>query len=179
MKPRLFGLAFTALLLLALGLSAAACGGGGGGELSLQEYFQRLGSSFKDADQRSEALQDEFPAAFQEIEATQAALNGFGEILTDTLSKLDDLNPPREVKAAHDELLAAGADFAGIFQDFTDRVAELDSLSEFEELASEFLAEDAEFAAADERFTDACLALQGIADQNNIAVDLNCEGESA
>lgn len=163
-------------MLLALGLIAAACGGGGGGELTLEEYFQRLDSSFEDADQRSGALQDEFPAAFQEIEATQDALNGFGEILRDILSELDGLNPPTEVEAAHEELLAAGAAFAGLFQEFTDRVAELDTLSEFEELAGEFLAEDAEFAAADERFTDACLALQDIADQNNIAVDLACEG---
>jgi len=176
MKPRQIVLTFSAALLLALGALAAACGGGGEG-LSLQEYFQQFDAIQKDAEARFEALatpdpqatREEIAAVFLAFIKEAVAING------DTRDALADLDPPAEVKDAHNEFVGALGEAVEVTQGLSARIPDALSLAEAEALFSELFAEP-EAAAAFQRFSDACLALQDVADQNNIAVDLACGG---
>ena len=161
-------------MLLVLGTIAAACGDDG--ELSLEEYFQQVDQVGDDFDTRTEALEDAFPAAFEEPAATRDLFNAGLPIFSDFVDAIDDIDPPAAVEDEHNEAVAAGQAFEERIEDLVNRLADVESASELEDLFTE-LEEDPEFTAAEERFEAACLSLQGIADANGIAVDLECEEE--
>ena len=172
MNPRLL-LAIAAGVVLAFGGLAAGCDGDGG-ELTLEEYFQRLDATFQDADERGEALGD--PGGIvgdpqlsleQKRDAVTAFFNEFLAIITDVTGNVEALDPPAEVEDAHSDLLTALRGFQQSAPGAIDKVDTAQSESEFEALGEEF-------HSGGEGLEPACLALQAIADQNNIAVDLQC-----
>ena len=178
MKPRLFVSLFVGTLLLALSAVVAACGGGGGGggELTLEEYFQRLEAVSSAYEQRGDALFENFGEEFDteedQVRATQEFWKEFLVLLEEFIGDLDDVNPPSEAEAAHEDSVDAGGEMLEAFQELVDQVAQAETL---EELAERF--DDVEFEESSDRFGQACVALEAIADENDIDVDLDCEAE--
>jgi len=177
-KPRLFVPLVAAALVLAFGTVAVACGGGNGDGLTLEEYFQRLEALSTDNDQRGVALFESFGEEFsseeEQIRATQEFWKEFLVLLGQFVNGLDDIDPPAEAEAAHEESVDAGAVMLKAYQELVDQMAEAESVSE---LAEGF--GDIELGASSDRFEQACVALQGIADANGIDVSLNCGDEEA
>ena len=175
MKRRILPLAFIAALVLAFGAVTAACGGGGGEPLTLQEYFQRLDEVFENADERFLTLADQCEEIAEsegaEIAATRCFFNATTQVLREIIDEAEALDPPTEAEAVHDELVTAGADFRQLLEGLGERLADIESTSELEELS-----EDRELEAAGERFERTCFDLEEIARQNDIDVDLGCEG---
>ncbi|MEE8346479.1 MAG: hypothetical protein V3S20_03925, partial [Dehalococcoidia bacterium] len=176
-KPRLFVSLFVGALLFALSTVAGACGGGdGGGELTLEQYFQRLEAVASDYEQRGDALFENFGEEFdseeEQVQATQEFWKEFLVLLQEFVGDLDDVNPPSEAEAAHEESVDAGGEMLEAFQELVDQVTQAESITE---LAEGF--DDIELDAAGDRFEQACVELQGIADDNGIDVDLNCGEE--
>lgn len=174
MKPHRFVLLFIVALLLAVGAIAVSCGDSN--ELTLEEYLRRIEALSDQADERFEplveALNQEFDAEPDRLEATREFFRADIPIVRDFLEGVDDLEPPAEVEGPHEETVAAGAEFLEILEDFTDRITGVESTSELEELL-----DDPELEAASGRFEEPCFALQDIADANGIDVDLKCEDE--
>ena len=166
-------LAFPAILLAAMAAFAAACGGSGE-TLTLEEYFQRLDAVDNEADERGQAIEDEFPQAFEEPKPTQEFINSLTALVRDFVDGLEQIDPPAQVEDAHNEAAAAGTDLAQVLEEAAPQLESVESASELEDVIGDVFAENSEFAAADERFTNSCVALQQIADDNDIDVDLDC-----
>ncbi len=161
-------------LAVALVALAAACGGGGGKELTLQEYFQRLDAIAKDADARFQAgpfttIGDETATLQTRIDALRKALPEAISINKDAQSKLEELKPPAQAQANHDELVAALKAEIKAFEDSIGPAKDVKSESDFNDFFS-----DNKVDVAAQRFTDACNAAQKMATDNNISVDLKC-----
>ncbi len=171
MRLRLPLLLVIGVLLPALGAIAAACGGG---ELSLEEYFQQVDQAGDEFDTRIEGLEDAFPEAFEEPAVTRDFFTAAIPIFRDFIDGLAAIDPPAAVEDEHNEAVAAGEAFEERIEEFVNQLADVETSSELEDFFTE---EDPEFTAAEERFDAACLSLQGIADENGIAVDLECEDE--
>ncbi len=174
MKTRILPLAFVAALVLAFGAIAAACGGGGE-PLTLEEYFQRLDEVLDNADDRFEALVDQcredVESAESELAATRCFFDASAQVLKDVQDETDDLDPPAEAAAAHEELVTAGADFEQLVDDFGERFGDIESMSELEELS-----EAPELEEAGKRVEQACFDVEEIARENDIEVGLDCDG---
>jgi Xaa-Pro aminopeptidase len=179
-KPRPPALPFLAVLLLALG-TVVACGGGASPP---ERYFQKLEDTRQALSERFTSLQDEFETALasdateaETIEAAQDYYGGNLSLLEDTVSRLEEIEPPAEIAGAaqaHQEFVEAMKGFVAVFEDLSARAESAVSASELEGLLAG--AERDEFDAVSARFAQACLALQGLADANGIDADLNCEG---
>ena len=178
MKLQLLAIPFLAALLLALA-AAPACGGDDASPP--EQYFRQLQETRAELSQRFTALQDEFDAALAsestDAEITEAARDYYGgnlSILEDTISRLEEIEPPAEAAEAHQEFVEAVKGFVAVSEDLSARAERAESVSELEDLLAG--ADRDEFDAVAGRFEEACLALQDIADANGIAADLNCEG---
>lgn len=125
-----------ALLLLvgaSLGLAAAGCGGGGssGAPLSKDEYESRM-----------QALQKElssFGSAFENLsdpaELTDALREG-ADLLDEAAGKLEDIEPPDEIREAHERLAPGARAVADFFREVSDRL-EKAKLAELPEIVEE------------------------------------------
>ena len=177
MKSWCSGALLAAVMLL--GAVAAACGGGGGGgELSLEQYFDRVGSIVAGLEERTatldQPLEQEFDSEAEQIEALRDAFTSVRPVFQDFVDDLDDLDPPAEVADAHGELVAGFGDLMGDLEDLIDQLSEVESMAEFSEL---LLGPDSGFASAIGQLAAVCLQLQSIADDNDIEADLlECAG---
>ena len=158
-------------LLLGVGAVAAACGGGEE-ELSLEEYFQKLETISDDLRERGEAFDPE-TGELPNIDTLQRLLSEGVSAFQDALNEAENLDPPSEVKGAHDTFLQEARARMEVFESLADRAAEVESLSGLEDVFAEF--EDPDSEAADVRFDDACRALEQVAADNGIELDLGCE----
>jgi hypothetical protein len=176
MKVRLLLLPGIAVLL-ALGAMAAACGGGDDG-LTAEEYFQRLESLGNDINQRSEALGDQWQEQLESITSEEEVMGLSRDFYTDMVSltgdfrdRLEDIDPPEEVRDAHDEFKDVAGALLETSRDIADQLQEAESEAEFLDLTtSEAL------RAVGERFDEACSSLKRIAADMGIEVDLDCGG---
>lgn len=166
------------LLVVAVLLAAvtAACGSGdsgGGGELSLEQYFDQVGSITGSLEERAAALDQPLEQEFDsEVEQVQAVRDAFTTVLPafeDFINDLDELNPPPEAAAAHDELVAGFANVVGGLEDLIDQLAEVETAAEFSALLFD---PGSGFGSAIGQVTAACLQLQSIADDNGINAGL-------
>lgn len=124
----------TPRLLVAAGavgvLALAGCGGGGGGERLSKDEYQQRGEAI------GQRLQDEF----SDIETSDAGslekvgplMNRLGEALDALADEFDDLNPPEDIEAAHDQLVSSARATADEARSIADRIgsATLAELSE-------------------------------------------------
>ncbi len=165
------------LLVVAVLLTAvtAACGSGdsGGGELSLEQYFDQVGSITGNLEERAEALDQPLEQEFDsEVEQVQAVRDAFTTVLPafeDFINDLDALNPPPEAAAAHDELVAGFTNVVGGLENLIDQLAEVETAAEFSALLFD---PGSGFESAIGQVTAACLQLQSIADDNGIDAGL-------
>ncbi len=177
MRSWLSGSLLVAAMLL--GAVVAACGGsgGGGGELSLEQYFDRVGSIIEGLEERTatldQPLEQEFDSEAEQIEAARDAFTSVLPVFQDFVDDLDDLDPPSEVADAHRELVAGFVNLLEGLEALIDQLAEVESAAEFTEL---LLGPDSGFGSAIGQLAVACLQLQSIADDNDVDANLECTG---
>lgn len=115
--------ALPAAFLLAFAALTAGCGDGAD-TLTLEEYFEQFEAIDADVDAQFEAAYEEWPANVSEEELFADDANlpffrdliaAFPRIITDSIDRVEDLEPPSEVADAHDDLLAAGRDLLVAF----------------------------------------------------------------
>jgi hypothetical protein len=164
------------LAIVAGSLVLAACGGGGGGEeLSLDEYFQQFDAIEEGMKTDSATLGEQAAGVIgEDVQATQDYVVGYSDIVARGLDDVKALQAPSEVKDAQDEFVAALASMISLWDGLSERMAGLTTAEELQTLLVEIEGET-EWLDASQRFTDACHQLQGIADENGIAVTLDCE----
>ena len=179
-------------ILAALAAAAFACGGGddetspataspeakqspegGGSAAAIGSYFDELDAIHDAYIERGDALELRHPNAFLEPDATRDYYEELLPQLKDYLSEFSDMDSPDEVEDAHRELLDALSDLVETLEDFVDLLGDAGSESELETVLNA-LSDDPEFTAAADRFQNACVTLQSIADENDIAIDLEC-----
>jgi hypothetical protein len=167
--------AVTAALVVVCGFLAGCGGGGEADELTLHEFYGTLDEIFDGVDERFEALDDECRAADAseeaQIEAARCFFDTSAEVFDESLDEIGALNPPAEAEDAHGEYLASGAEVSRFVEKFLEGPTGTGSVTELDE----FL-EDPELEEASERFDNACYVLQAVADENEIGIDLDCEG---
>ena len=175
MRPRpLFVIALIATVAAAaLGV---ACNDGGGA-LSLEEYFARVDEAQNEVDRQfEEAFQQEEPgpdASGEEIAALgRQVVQTFSTIFGDAEGAFGDLESPAEAEDAHDALVQAIGNARTAIEGVEDDIPDALSLEELDTLLG-----STELDAATSAIDEACTELQTIADDNSIAVDLECEEE--
>ncbi|HLB62680.1 MAG TPA: hypothetical protein VJN50_08130 [Actinomycetota bacterium] len=157
--------------VLALAIAAPACGG-----ITVEEYFaelQRFRVDFKArGDELTATMQSDVQAATSEdaaIELLRAFFQDLSTVLGDAIDDLSSLDPPSEVKDAHDQYVATlektQDEIDGILEDF-------DQLTP-EEIGNVFASP--EFTDIQSQAQEACRSLQAVADDNAIEIDLECE----
>jgi len=169
------------LIAAAFGIACSDDDNGGGDTLTLEDYFAQaaeLRSGTSSAFQ--ELAQMEGPSADDSDEdiATflHANVQGSAEILRDAESDFHALDAPEEAADAHDAFVLATGDAAGALEDYDDALPDSLTLEGLENAPDPFFSdqvlEDAFLA-----LEDACMDLQTVADDNGIAVDLECAPE--
>ena len=164
-----------ALLATCLTLSC-----GGGEELSLQQYLQRVEAIMHDTNERSDALDQEYEPKREEASGDDELLAAYREFVENSVGivsqgadKIRDLDPPAEAETAHKDLVDAYSDGLELLKDHRAKLGDIESWSDVEDLWGEIETESDEIS---ERADEACFALQDLADENDIDVDLECEG---
>jgi hypothetical protein len=155
------------------GLFAACDDDGGSGELTLEEYFERVGELDDEQSQASDDLDAELNGLGEDADPDDLA-DSFAEqidLLEDFAGDLDDIEPPAEVEDAHERVVAGLRAAGEEFEALVDRFRDADSI---EEAFNSF--DDSDFTEL-ERATEACRELESIAADNNITVDFDCEEE--
>lgn len=177
MKLHLLGLPLIAALVLAIGTMAAACGADGE-ELTLEEYFHRMAVVHGEAGDQVEALAAEASEMLasastdeEVIDANRDFLNASALVFNDLIDDLDALDPPAQAEASHNELVAGVVAQAAVMEDFADQYEDVKTWSEAQKIADEIVEA---LDAVQLRELDACFTLQRIADDNGVAVDLEC-----
>ena len=168
-------------LLLILGSIATACDGGdgGGGGLTLEEYFRRVDSLGESSDDDRDKWLAEYEEATDEAETEEEFLEAFREffgryieLTAGLVADLESIDPPSEVKDAHEELVAAEAEAVDLLEELNERAQRAESVFDVEDVITEFELTASHFS---DRYEPECLALQAIADNSSIDIDLDCE----
>jgi hypothetical protein len=174
--------------LLAFGAVVAGCGGGGddggggngggqaatedgGGGASLDEYFQQLNSLSDDATTQFNDIFTKYPGLFSDPADTRDALAEMDPVYDDILARLDDMDPPDEVKQAHNDFRDSLVAQQQGFRDIASAVADVESATELQQALQ---AQLPDLDASTAQINAACLALQGVANDNDIAITLDC-----
>jgi tRNA G18 (ribose-2'-O)-methylase SpoU len=179
-KARLASLLIAALPLAFVLIAACGDGDGDGGtDPVLDEYFQQLVAIDETAASQRERLQVEYEAsveaaktekermtAFQEMEA------GLGEVALQTISGLENIEPPPTVRQLHTEWVAIQVEVERVLSDVIDEVQRSQTTEELA-VAIKLLEAPATEELRD-RGREVCFALQTIADENGIDADLGC-----
>ena len=175
-KSAVFLPILTAVALLTVLSLSTACGGDGEDELTLDTYFQRLEVLDSDAERK---IDDVAAKSVEELEqagsvsergeAMDKFMSAWLPIMRDYTSDLGDLNPPSEAQDAHDAMVTALKAGAEEIEDVAGKFSQVQSQEEFDSLVDDSSAE-----AAFNEIGETCSRLQTVANDNNIAVDLDC-----
>jgi hypothetical protein len=144
-------------LFMIVALVAAGCGGddgGGGGATSKAEYSKQL-KQFGTALQKSLASITDATGTGTKPEQIAARLDSGTKALRDATQKLDDIEPPADVKAAHAKLVEGLTEVSDVFKAAADsarkgdtaaltaalkRLADSDGIKKINEAQAEFKA---------------------------------------
>jgi hypothetical protein len=173
------------IMALALGasmLGIAACGGddnGGGGdsgvreELTLADYFSTYQAINKAAEEQFDSIAPDIGGSDATLDERKLALVAFLEEIRDIarefVAEFEDIDPPDEAQALHEDSLGAGNDLVEAIDGIIDDVEDFDSLSDILDF------DVPELDAASERLDAICADLQKLADDEEIDVGLGCE----
>ena len=162
-------------IIAALALAAAGCGGGP--SASLAEYFTDLESLNADIRSRQQQADIDYDAVLSSATYSERAREGFADYLTEQrdiarlyADRAGDLDPPEEAVQLHAASIVAYVDFAESIERVIGTVEQARTL---DQLVGALGNTDAIEAAA--ATTATCLALQQLADDEDVAVDLECE----
>lgn len=153
--------------LVGVALLIAACGGddnGGGGTLSVEQYFDRMQAIGADRQEEADAIPD--PESFDEF---ADLFDRQADVLSDAADEVKDLNPPSEVKEAHDLFVGALEDFEKAARDLSDELEDLDEEDDFFETL-----EQSDFETVAATFELACTGLEAVAAANSVTANLEC-----
>jgi hypothetical protein len=163
-----------ATLVAFASVAAAACGDGGGdsSDLPLAEYFRRFDALDDDVASQQASLRERYPDPYNDPEKAREFYSDGTALLNDAANRLDALEPPPDVEAAHGRVLDALRVRADASQTILDDLADAESRDDVVS-AVNAVSEDVDAALAD--LDEACLDLQAVADDNDVIVDLECE----
>lgn len=158
-----------------LSLGLVACGGGA--SASMTAYFEALEALNADVRAEQQQVDADYDEALAATEFSPAARQGFADYLTAQqelalayVAGAEDLEPPDDVSALHDEAIKAYREFAG---EIDSVIVDVNRAQTLDGLISALGAPAAIEAAANA--TAACLALQDLADDEKMSVDLRCQ----
>jgi len=169
---RFAGLALLTGLLLALGVAAGACKDGGGGALTLEEYFRKLDELDSEFSTGSDAVDAQIEGS-QDLDEIRGLMDEQVTVFDDFIGGLEDLEPPDEVQEPHDNAIEGLSDFRDELSAAVDEAGDAETVDEA------FAAFDSLDFTGIEQAQAACRELEQIAADNNITVDLDCEGDSS
>ena len=177
-------IAATAFALLLLSGAAAACGGGGGGNatgtpqgtpgssLTAQEYFQRVAELNDRVSAELDTLNNQIATALptdQALEALRASIEQYASIYQELRDGLQQLSPPVEVQAAHQEAIDALTAFIDYSHEMS---AKAQDAQDVVDIAA--IIDSAQTRTVNGRLTDACEVLRQAAATAGIAIELAC-----
>ena len=146
--------------------------------LTLEEYFAEFEAIDADVNSQFEALFADFPedAVSDEanLELFKDLLDGFPRITGDWVDRANDLDPPAEVEAAHNDLVDAGEALLVAHEERAEVMGDAETMAELETISREV---DPITTVAETARVAACLAVVDIAVANDIQVNVSCGGE--
>jgi hypothetical protein len=190
MKHRFLGV----MLTLAVGLSLAlvvACGdddsskstatpaGSGnasGSDQTLKSYFQQVADITTSVNSKTDQLAATYANAFVDPDDTRNYYRDFLPVFSQALSDLRNLDPPSKAQKQHEAYIAALVDFYAAQSGVADDVKTISAADALQTYLSDN--SDRVGAKANAVLT-ACVDLQKVADDNKVAVDLQCGGSSS
>jgi hypothetical protein len=157
--------------LIAL-LAALACNGGGGP--SLDEYFADLQRAISEGDAQVDELPTPDLTGSFETARDDAAqyYDDYATRTEDIIHALDGIEPPDAAATPHDRFVEALRALPSATYIYADRIRDAVTEAEFQAA----YADTAEGEAIVAEVAAACDALQSLADENEITVDLRCDG---
>ena len=171
----------TILRLCTLALSCAMLASACSSSASAEEYFADLELATTTLDGELDAIEADFNGGlldidFEAADAETALIGLFQNSISSTaasfetlLEGLEELDPPDEITASHDDVIEAGQRVITTYDERSEELASIDELADIDAYAQ---------ALADSgvrgRYTEACLELQAQADQAGIPADLGC-----
>jgi hypothetical protein len=165
------------IALVAMAATAVGCGGGDGDTgVTSEEYFRQVEALVGDVDQQSAALESQWQEKLASANSDQERLELVRDFYYNLFSLSDDfrdgladIEPPEEVKEAHEALVELAAEFSSAWSAISDGVKNAASEDELGAILN-----DDQFTAVGQRFEQGCVELQRIADDGGIDVDLKC-----
>jgi hypothetical protein len=108
-------LAIAATLVLALAVVAAGCGGGGGKTLSKEEYSSQLNKICTELNAKNKEIGE--PSSLDDVVQKGPKLN---DAFQNAIDEVEGLNPPDELKDAHERFLSLGKQIHSKIDDLLD-----------------------------------------------------------
>lgn len=179
--PFLYLLAPLAAVLLIL---AMACGDDdddeedgaspapGGEELTLEEYFTELEGLAAQFDEDRIALEEEFPEAFDSVDATRSLFEEGAPLLAQLNDDLEAITPPSEAEDVHARLITTTNESAEFLENTAVALEDAD-----DEDLPDLVNNSTSLTQTLERLRDACLDAEAQAEREDIDVDLKCPEE--
>jgi len=179
-------------LLVAMALAAGACGddekdsGGNGatdaatdgaGESSLGTYMAEVDEIQAGVTDATDTIGARSEQAFGDPARARSALTAAIDVGESAVSSLEDLSPPENAKAAHEELIAAGTNLVEAVQSYQDSLTGVEAGPRFDQIMEEAEAPDSALSRAIERMRQACQEMVDLAAANNLTLDLSCPEE--
>ena len=179
-------------LLVAMALAAGACGddekdsGGNGatdaatdgaGESSLGTYMAEVDEIQDGVTDATDTIGSRSEQAFGDPARARSALTAAIDVGESAVSSLEDLSPPENAKAAHEELIAAGTNLVEAVQSYQDSLTGVEAGAKFDQITEEAEAPDSALSRAIERMRQACQEMVDLAAANNLTLDLSCPEE--
>ncbi len=150
-----------------------------GASPELEAYFAEIEAIFEDTDAASDELGTAFDEAIdaattveEEVFTLQEFLLESRKTIEGALDDLEDVEPPGEVKDAHNDFVQAGRDLVEVSEQFSEGLQDVETEADLDALNEEL---DPGGQDAADAADAACFDLQDIADAAGISVDLNCE----
>ena len=121
-------------VVAALAIVAAGCGGGGGGgsALSKEEYSSQLNKICTELNDKNKAIGD--PQSIDEVVTKGPQLQ---DAFQSAIDEVEDLNPPDELKDAHERFLSLGKQIHSKIDNLIDAAKETNQ-AELQEIGSSF-----------------------------------------
>ena len=147
----------------------AACGGDDDDDENVDEatqYLTQLSAVSSLGNVQIQSLEDRYPTAFEEVEATKEYYAEYVSIYARFLNAAKQLSPPDDLADEHQEYVASSE---SVLEGSQARLDRLESATTTEEVDSIF-AEDPDYSAAVSRQDSACQALKDVAEQEDVDV---------
>lgn len=142
--------------------------------MTLEAYLTEVDEIQGGVTMAADSVGDQSQQAFSDPNMAFQAMSSAVDIGESAVASLQGLTPPAEAEEAHTNLIAAGEGLVAAVQGVADDVQGMEAGPEFDAYAEEAQAPDSDLSMAVNEMADACEAVQTLADDNSVAVDLEC-----